>query len=177
VIPRIPWLERRFDFDFAAGFWPEVLERLRGTPARLEHHVKGLSRDVLTRRLDEKWSIQENVGHLLDVEALWIGRLDDFEAGLATLRAADMSNRVTHEAGHNQRELADLLAAFRSTREGFVARLDALDSDAFARTAQHPRLGVPMRLVDALTFTAHHDDFHLATITLLKRRLATLETG
>jgi hypothetical protein len=56
-----------------------------------------------------KWSIQEQAGHLLDLEELGMKRLDDFEAGRETLVAADMDNRKTHEANHNTDTLANIL--------------------------------------------------------------------
>ena len=49
------------------------------------------------------FDFQENVGHLLDPEVLWSGRLDDLEAGRDELRPADLENRLAHEAEHNQR--------------------------------------------------------------------------
>jgi len=42
--------------------YPNVVERVRGTPARLEDLTSGLSREMLTRRDEEKWSIQEQAG-------------------------------------------------------------------------------------------------------------------
>ena len=33
---RVPWTQRTFDFDFPADLFPELLERLRGTLARVE---------------------------------------------------------------------------------------------------------------------------------------------
>ncbi len=35
-VVRIKWTDRRFNFDFPAGIYPEMIERVRGTPARLE---------------------------------------------------------------------------------------------------------------------------------------------
>ncbi|MCH9001990.1 MAG: hypothetical protein IIC02_05390 [Planctomycetes bacterium] len=46
-----PWIDRKFSFDFPASKFPDLLERWRGTPARLEERVSGLSRDVLIRRV------------------------------------------------------------------------------------------------------------------------------
>jgi uncharacterized damage-inducible protein DinB len=172
MVTRIPWTERRFEFAFPPGVYAEVVERMRGTPARLEDRVRDLPPAVRTKREGEHWSIQEHAGHLLELESLWLGRLDDYLAGRDVLRAADMSNRATAEGHYNQRPLEEILAAFRRTRIAGVARLDALEPDAFATTARHPRLGVPMRLIDMLYFQAHHDDYHLATITELMRTLA-----
>ncbi|MGD9689465.1 MAG: DinB family protein [Phycisphaerales bacterium] len=165
-----PWVERTFTFDFPVAKHPEILERYRGTPVRLEERVRGLSRDVLTRHDSRgKWNILENIGHLLDLEPLWERRLDDYLAGAERLSAADMTNAATHAAGHGDRDAADLLAAFRRARLGVVARLERLGDADWARVSIHPRLNQPMRLVDAIAFTCDHDDYHLARMARLMR--------
>jgi uncharacterized damage-inducible protein DinB len=163
------WTDRHFTFELPESFFPVVVERLRGTPARIEDKVRGLSPTLLTRRDGDAWSIQEHIGHLLDLDGLHAGRLDDFLAGAEVLRAADMANRKTHEADHNRRPLADLLQAFRRERERFVARLDAWAPGLIGLTALHPRLNQPMRVIDMAFFTAEHDDHHLARMTELAR--------
>jgi hypothetical protein len=169
---RIKWTERRFDFNFPAGIYPEMIERVRGTPARLEELLNGLSPDTLTSQVDGRWSMQENAGHLLDLESLVSQRLDEYLAGNSALHAADMSNRKTYEASHNDVAVNSILTAFRSARHELVERLDSLDDEIFARSALHPRLNVQMRLVDMLFFQAEHDDYHLARISELKKLLA-----
>jgi uncharacterized damage-inducible protein DinB len=165
-----PWFERRFTFDHVAPEdFPVLLERLRGTPARLEDKLSGLSRDVLTRRPGDAWSIQEHAGHLLDLDDLHYGRLDDYRAGAEVLRPADLDNRRTHGARHNERPLQDLLAAFRRERGRFVDRLDAWEPALLTIRALHPRLDQPMRVVDMALFVAEHDDHHLARMTELAR--------
>lgn len=170
---KLPWIQRTWRFGEPVELYPDVLERLRGTPVRLEDAVAGLAPDVLTRRESERtWSIQENAGHMLDLEALPMGRLDDFLADAPTLRAADMSNNVTHSANHHGRPISAILTDFRAARASLLVRLDALSDADFARTSMHPRLGTPMRLVDMCRFQADHDDYHLARITELKRKFA-----
>ncbi len=168
---RTKWVERSFDFSLPVGVFPSVLERLRGTPARLEEMVRALPSRALTARVGERWTIQEQVGHLLDLDELHEGRLEDYERGLETLRPADMSNRKTYEADHNAAPVEDLLARFRAAREAFVRRLESLDEAGVARTALHPRLQKPMRVIDMALFVAEHDDHHLASITELTRLL------
>ena len=169
---RVPWTRRRFNFDFPADLYPELLERLRGTPARAEDIVRPLSHEVLTRRDGDTWSIQENIGHLADLESLFTGRLDELLGGAATLSAADMTNRRTHEADHNARSTESVLGDLRSRRGELVARLEMLEPGDFERAARHPRLGQPMRIVDMMLFHAEHDDYHLARIRELIRRFA-----
>jgi DinB superfamily len=170
---RIKWTDRRFDFTFPAGLYPEMIERLRGTPARLEDRIRSLPAEVLQRRDGDRWSIQENAGHLLDLESLVMERLDQYVAGATELHAADMSNRKTYEAGHHNVPVTSILSAFREQRMKIVARLDGLDAEMFARSAFHPRLAVQMRLIDMIFFQAEHDDYHMARISELARLHAT----
>ncbi|HEV2845054.1 MAG TPA: DinB family protein, partial [Thermoanaerobaculia bacterium] len=164
------WTDRHFHFELPEEMFPVVVERLRGTPARIEDKVRGLSPAVLTRREGDAWSIQEHIGHLLDLDELHTGRLDDYLAGVEILRAADMTNRKTWEADHNGRAIEELLRDFRRERERFVARLDAWDPSLISLTALHPRLNQPMRVIDMALFTAEHDDHHLTKMTELARR-------
>jgi hypothetical protein len=168
---RIKWTDRRFNFDFPAGIYPEIIERLRGTPVRLEELLDDLSPETLTTQADGRWSMQENAGHLLDLESLVSQRIDEYLAGNSTLHAADMSNRKTYEASHNNVPVTSILNAFRTARHDIVHRLESFDGDIFARAALHPRLNVPMRLVDMLFFQAEHDDYHLARISELRKLL------
>lgn len=166
------WLERKFRFDFPVELYPNLRVRVRGTPARLEELTRGLSREILTRQVDGKWSILENAGHLLHVERLFAARLDEFLAGAARLTAANLATPRANEASGNTRPLEEILADFRTSRTAFADRLDGLRADVFARVAHHPRLNQPMRLVDHLYFIAEHDDQHLARIWELRQQLA-----
>jgi uncharacterized damage-inducible protein DinB len=161
------WFERSFDFNLDVRLFPAIVERLRGTPVRLEERVADVSKAVLIERVDDRWSIQEQVGHLLDLEPLWLGRVDDLLAGRAWLRSADLSNRATHEANHNTASIKTLLREFRTVRHALVSRIEMLNTEEVLYTALHPRLEQPMRLIDLAMFVAEHDDHHLATITSL----------
>ncbi|MDT5272936.1 MAG: hypothetical protein QOH49_5122 [Acidobacteriota bacterium] len=169
MIKRMRWVEREFEFDLPVGLFPCVVERLRGTPARLEELTRGLSREELTAKPGRLWSIQEQAGHLWDLDELHEGRLEDYARGWEVLRAADMRNRKTEEAGHNAARLEDLLAAFRAARFRFVRRLESLTEAEVAASALHPRLQKQMRIIDMAYFTAEHDDHHLAAVSELRR--------
>jgi hypothetical protein len=158
------WFERKFDFSFPVELYPNLCVRLRGTPARLEEICRRCSREVMVRKPDGKWSAQENAGHLLDLEPLWQARVGDFLSQASELRVADLSNQKTDQAHHNAQPLSDILAGFRAQRLKLMERLGELEPAQFPRTALHPRLKKPMRLVDHLSFVAEHDDHHLARI-------------
>ncbi|MBD0370738.1 MAG: DinB family protein [Pyrinomonadaceae bacterium] len=173
MIERQAWFERRFSFDYLpTSMYANVVERLRGTPARLEDRLLNLPQAILTRRDGDKWSIQEHAGHLLDLEDLEMKRLEDYAAGRETLTPADLQNRKTFEANHNSKEIAELLSEFRRERMKFVERLEALDAEFIERSALHPRLKIPMRVIDFAFFKAEHDDHHMARISELIKKWA-----
>jgi len=161
------WFERKFEFGFSADLYPNLCIRLRGTPARLEELFRSRPREILIHRNNEKWSAQEQAGHLLDLEPLWSERVDDFAKNGQNLTPADLQNRKTHEANHNTRDIVDLLDEFRIARKALVEKLATLKQEQFAQTLIHPRLQQPFRLVDHLYFVAEHDDHHLAKIWTL----------
>jgi len=165
------WFERKFNFDFPLGVFPTIVERLRGTPVRLEELTHPLPKDILTVQLDGRWSILENAGHLDDLEELHEGRLDDYKAGLAALRPADLQNLKTREASHNSTPLETIFSRFRASRQKFLKKLETFSDEELAKIALHPRLKQPMRVVDMCYFMAEHDDNHLARISEIARAL------
>jgi uncharacterized damage-inducible protein DinB len=167
----VKWVDRTFDFRFAAEETARLLERLRNAPDELAALVSNLPREVLVGRDADTWTIQENAGHLLDLESLFLGRLDDYAAGRETLRPADMSNRKTHDARHNEDDINSIVSEFSRRRRELVKRLEALDPKELGKSAAHPRLGVPMRICDMMYFQAEHDSHHIARIRELIGRL------
>ena len=162
------WFDRKFELGLGAAAAPEILERLRRTPERLAEAVRGLPPEALTRKPEGKWSIQENAGHLFDLESLWDLRLDDYDAGANELHAADLENRKTHAAAHNDRAISEILADFSAARGRIVDRLGRMTPADLARTSLHPRLQQPMSVTDLCFFVAEHDDHHLLTIEEIK---------
>jgi uncharacterized damage-inducible protein DinB len=159
-----PWFERKFDFSFPVELRPNLISRLRGTPARLEEILSERSPQILIHKSQGKWSAQEHAGHLLDLEPLWLARVNDYISGSEQLSVADLQNRKTHESNHNARSLQEILLAFRIARKSLLEYVETLEHFLFARAVSHPRLKTPMRLVDHLYFVAEHDDHHLARI-------------
>lgn len=166
MVEQIEWVERKFNFDdLHTGLFPNIVERLRGTPVRLESVLNGLSEEFLITKPDGKWSIKEEAGHLYDLEDLWSVRLDGLLSDTPEIIPADMTNKKTHEADHNSRDTAGILSDFRTAREQFVERLDDLNEEQVNAFATHPRLNTKMRVIDLAFFIAEHDDHHLAVIT------------
>jgi uncharacterized damage-inducible protein DinB len=177
MVNRLPWFERVFPTGLPAHLLPVIVERLRGTPARLADRVAGVPHEALIGRYGGSWSIQENIGHLLDLESLWKQRISDLAQRRGELTEADLTNRQTHEANHNATPLGELLTAFRAARAALVRQLEIFSDDALAYTATHPRLKAAMNVIDLAYFVAEHDDYHLARISeLLGKASAPEET-
>jgi hypothetical protein len=168
---RTKWTERKFTFDFPEGWMPNILERLAGTQARLYEMTRNISAAQAALKAGNKWSMKENIGHLTDLEDLHEGRIDDFRERKTTLRAADMSNKKTVEAGHNAKSVDQLINEFGVRREQFIKRLLLLDDATQQFKSLHPRLQIMMRPVDVAYFTAEHDDHHLADIRVILNSL------
>ncbi len=161
---RTPWFERTFPLIGDNGWLPSIIERLAGTPLRLEALISLQEPAALVFRRNDKWSVKEEAGHLSDLEPLWLGRLEDLINGSPELRAADLTNRQTHTADHNTTATEVLLQRFRERRQQLVDRLFQVEDVHLTNQALHPRLHTPMRIVDLAYFVAEHDDHHLAGI-------------
>ena len=164
---RLKWTDRKFEFNYPTELYPEIVERVRGASARLDEYLNSAPAEILTRRDDGHWSIQENAGHLFDLDALTLERIEQYVAGVPVLHAADITNKKTSEANYNSVSAATIARSFRERRVEVVNRLESLDAEMFARSAIHPRLNIPLRLVDFVFFEAEHDDYHFTRINEL----------
>ncbi|HWJ27219.1 MAG TPA: hypothetical protein VNS32_11795, partial [Flavisolibacter sp.] len=68
------WFNRKFDFSSEQNIFPSIIERLSGTPTRLEEKFKSIPTDITTVKIEGTWTIKENLGHLTDLEPLWQAR-------------------------------------------------------------------------------------------------------
>ena len=161
---RTEWFKRIFPVIEDNGVLPSIIERLTGTPARLEEMTSQLDPSLMTRKPNDRWTIKEEIGHLSDLEPLWLGRLDDLINGSPELTVADLTNQATHTANHDATELKILLQRFRDHRQKLTNKLLGLEEQHLLNAALHPRLRTPMRIVDLAYFVAEHDDHHLAAI-------------
>jgi uncharacterized damage-inducible protein DinB len=162
---QIKWFDRNFNFDTNQNIFPSILERLSGTPLRLEEKFKSIQPTILTDRINNTWSIKENVGHLIDLEPLWQGRFEDIKNGQLELRPTDLQNSKTDLANHNDTPIEELLYTFREVRHQTIMLLENIDKQTVFKSALHPRLKTPMRTTDLFLFVAEHDDHHLAKIS------------
>lgn len=164
MITRTKWFERKFETITDSSLLLDIIERLEGTGLRIEHKLHNSGSAYLQSTANNKWSIKKQIGHLGDLEALWLERIKQIKSGASNLKEADLSNRKTEEAAHDDRKVKELIADFTLQREKMIQELRACTTEQLQNEAIHPRLDKPMKLVDLAYFVAEHDDHHLATI-------------
>jgi len=168
---QVKWFDRKFDFSFEQNIFPSIIERLEGTPLILNNKINKIPIEYLTIKKSGQWSIQENIGHLIDLEPIWQGRLVDILNNKVELRSVDLENKKTDQAKHNEKNIDDLLNEFTSIRNLTLDKLNSLIEEDVYKFAIHPRLKTPMRTMDLFLFVAEHDDHHLSRISELNNYL------
>jgi uncharacterized damage-inducible protein DinB len=163
---RTKWFDRVFPPQQDVGIFPCLMERLEGTAARLTNKIEPIKYNTLVLT-DGKWSIKKEIGHLIDLEPLWLARILQIIDNQKDLKTTDLANTKTHETNHNARDFADLIQEFRQHRDELMLVLRDVTEADLEKAAVHPRLGTPMRIIDLAYFVAEHDDHHLAQITSL----------
>ncbi len=163
---RTKWFERKFPPILDNGLFPGILERLEGTAVRLSSKISKIHSKWASSK-DGKWSINKEIGHLIDLEPLWFERMLQIIDGEQNLKVADLTNQKTHDANHDEMNIHDLISTFEVEREKLLRVLRNITEQDLGKSAVHPRLGTPMKLIDLAFFVAEHDDHHLAQITYL----------
>ena len=168
IMKRIKWFDRKFDFAFEQNIFPSIIERLEKTSLLLKNNIDKIPIKQLTNKKNGKWSVQENIGHLIDLEPVWQGRLEDILNDEIEMRSVDLENKKTDLANHNEKSIAVLLNEFINIRTLTLNKLNELCVEDVYKSALHPRLKTPMRIMDLFFFVAEHDDHHVARIKELE---------
>ncbi|HRR08822.1 MAG TPA: DinB family protein [Rhodothermales bacterium] len=172
MLKKTNWFDRIFIPIQDNGLLPGIIERLDGTPIRLNTKVKHVSDDD-KRSYVGGWGIKQEVAHLMLLETLWFARLQQIAHGEEYLIPGDLTNRATHEADLSGITLAELSEDFAQKRYKMTNWLQKCTASTLENTALHPRLLTPMRIIDLAYFVAEHDDHHLAQITFLRTLRST----
>lgn len=154
---KIEWFERKFSFGVPIGMLPFYLERLQGTLARLEKKVGGIPEDVLSNKLDGKWSVKQNIGHLSEVDEIANKRIDEMQQGVSPMSPAVFEPKLDY----NAKSIQEVLALFERNRNENLKKYAQLSDTALTKSSLHPRLKVQLTPVDLAYFDAEHDDHHL----------------
>jgi uncharacterized damage-inducible protein DinB len=158
--PNAVWTERTFTFGLPLNMLPFYLERLSGTIFRLEGKVRDVSEEVLSEKLEGKWSVKQNIGHLAEVDEIALKRIGEMLQGVSPMTPAIFPT----QQDYNSMPVIEVLNYFHKNRLRNIERYSQLNAEELQRSSLHPRLKVQMTPVDLAFFDAEHDDHHLVRI-------------
>ena len=162
----LPWFERNLKFGYPKEMLPYFLERLEGSIVRIQTKVKGVDDKILSAKLNNKWSIKQNIGHLAEVDEIANKRLDEMARGISP-----MSPAVFEPQDYNPWPIEKVLELFKSNRLKNLTKYKSLAGSDLLKSSLHPRLKVEMTPVDLAWFDAEHDDHHFVTINRILKEL------
>ncbi|MFN6379964.1 MAG: DinB family protein [Flavobacteriales bacterium] len=140
------------------------IDQLISFPSSLGQTLENLPKSLLLERPDQKWSIQTHAGHLLTMESLWIGRLDDFFLERPTLRPWNGTNADTDAAQFDLQNITQILDDFASIRLAHLNMIKENLSLLSPRSCLHERSGKQLTFQDHLKWIVNHDQEHLKII-------------
>ncbi|GEM_PF-60264 len=162
-----PWFEREFKFGLPPGMLPFFLERLSFTTLRLEQKVRNVSEKILSEKLEGKWSVKQNIGHLAEVDKIAGKRINEMISGIAQLSPAVFEPTKDY----NGMPISEVIDIFRHNRAENLKTYQSLSEADLKKSSLHPRLKVMMNPVDLAMFDAEHDDHHLVRINQILNTL------
>lgn len=157
---KLEWFERRFISGFPKGMLPFHLERLEGTLSRIKNKIQGIHEDLLSSRLNEKWSIKQNIGHLAEVDEIGLIRIDEIRKSLPSMSPAVFALKQDY----NSKTVEEVIDYFKKNRLANLEKYKSLLDQELENASLHPRLKIQMTPVDLAWFEAEHDDHHLVRI-------------
>jgi hypothetical protein len=148
----------------------QVLEILATTPEKLKREISTMSRrEMQTRAAPNKWSVQEVLAHLADVEELGMrSRVTAMvEQENPTLPSFDQEARAA-EMEYNQIDPRRSLTSLARQRRANVKWLRKLRPAQLKRKGVHQTVG-EISAEELITEWAFHDLGHLKQILEIKR--------
>jgi hypothetical protein len=164
---KVEWFQRSFSFGMPVGMLPFYLERLSGTAARMDEKVFNVSDEILSTKLDGKWSAKENIAHLAEVDEIALKRIDEMVNGISPMSPAV----IQPSRNYNAQPIHEIIQYFRENRAKNLDRYQNLSESDLSKSSLHPRLKVQMNPVDLAYFDAEHDDHHLVRVNEILSQL------
>ena len=138
------------------------ITKLSAFPARLHAFVAPLTDTQLRfRPHDKEWSILENIGHLIDIDRLYVVRVDLILSSERPQFAPFNPDETVQAGNYQTKSLSELMEVYTELRQATVAGLSTIEPDELTRVGIHARFGeiTVARLVEIL---ANHDEVHYA---------------
>jgi hypothetical protein len=153
-----------------------ILAALAAGPRQVALALEGHADDALARQPSPgEWSARQALEHLLFAEQLLatrVGRLLDEDGPDLAAAAVWADTPASDEGSADTGEAASAIAArIGELRHATVARLAAIDDDAWGRAGQHPEWGRVTVLSQAAYFARHAASHHPQLVAAAQGRL------
>ncbi|MGE5326657.1 MAG: DinB family protein [Deltaproteobacteria bacterium] len=148
----------------------EVLSILASTPEKIRREVAAMTaRNIKTRPAAKKWSVQEILAHLADVEELGMrARVAAMvEQDVPVLRLFDQEKRAV-EFRYDRQDYRKSLKSFMNQRRANVKWLRTLKTSQLKRQGKHEVVGI-ITAGEMIYEWAYHDLGHIKQILEVKR--------
>lgn len=139
----------------------ELIDALAQTPARLTETLAG--RVPTGARSNEDWGPAEVVAHLVDVERLYRGHMQEILRREGALLRRFDERRAAREHDYAATDLAASLEAFATERGETMSLLMNLALKDWERTGIHDTDG-ELSIEDLAERLVEHDDEHVAQV-------------
>ena len=149
------------------------IEAAEKSPKEIAAAVSGLAPAVLRYKpAPGKWSIQEILGHLADVEIIYAHRLRQMLADKEPVIAPIDQDAWARSLGYLETPAPELVALYGLNRHHNVRLLKRLKPEDLARTAFHPEIQRNVTVADLVGRMSTHGANHLEQIERLKKEAA-----
>jgi hypothetical protein len=148
----------------------DVTAILASTPEKLKREIASMSlQEMKTRPATDKWSVQEVLAHLDDIEEIGMRArvMAMIERDNPILPSIDQEKRA-EEMKYNRKNPLKSLASFARQRQANVKWLSKLRSAQLKRGGTHEKVG-GLSVEELVTEWAFHDLGHLKQIIETKR--------
>ncbi len=109
---KLEWFDRQFIFGLPKGMFPFYLERLEGTLVRIEKKITNVPDEILSQKLNGKWSVKENIAHLAEVDEIATRRIEEMKNGVSPMSPAV----IQPGRDYNVQPITEIVNFFRANR-------------------------------------------------------------
>jgi rubrerythrin len=138
----------------------ELRQALRSNLAEVERCVSGVCEGVADRG---PWPMRDMMSHLLGAQLLMYGRarqmLTEDNPDLGSVAPTE----VRAGTGNGPATMAEMLYAYRESRQELIDLAEDLSDEQFAQAGYHHEWGV-MTVLSQLTYMVRHEQSHLAEL-------------
>ncbi len=151
----------------------QLLDSAEKSPEQIARSVAGLPANVMQYKpAPDKWSIQEILAHLADMEILYAYRLRQMLADKEPTIAPIDQNDWAKNLGYTETSPPELVAQYALMRRSTLRLLRRLHAADLDKGAYHPEHKRKVSVAELVQMMAGHGPNHLAQIERLKQQAA-----